>query len=43
MRRAVHVQGIMMMLEVIEKPYVDLMTRQIKGETNIPYISAPPL
>jgi hypothetical protein len=43
MHRAVHVQGMMMMLEVIAKPYVDLMRRQVKGETTILYLSAPPL
>jgi hypothetical protein len=43
MRRAVHVQGIVTMLEVIEKPYVDLLTRRTKGETIIPYLSAPSL
>jgi hypothetical protein len=43
MRRVVHLPGIVTRLEVIEKPYVDLLTRQMKEKTVIPYLSAPPL
>lgn len=43
MRRAVYVLCRVTKSEVIEKPYVEFSTRQIKEETVIPYLSAPPL